>query len=193
MSKIILATTSPYRIEALKFLGIDFAAEGSKVDESQVEREDPEDLVRTLSRLKAEAVAKNHQDAIVLGMDSIGCLAGKILEKPKSKEDEYERLKALSGNDFQFLTGICAINTATGKIISKIVKTDIKMRNLSDAEINQYLAEDSRFNTYALGFDPLGHVSASFAQEIKGSYNNLLRGIPLEAMPEILQEAGYKL
>src|SRR3989338_3388652 len=113
MSKIILATTSPYRIEALKFLGIDFEAEGSKVDESQAERKNPEELIKTLSKLKAEAVAKNHSDAIIICMDSIGCFNDKILEKPKSKEDAFERLKSLSGNKFEFYTGIHIINTST--------------------------------------------------------------------------------
>jgi septum formation protein len=193
MPKIILATTSPYRIEALRFLGIDFEAEGSKIDESQTERNDPEELVKTLSRLKAEAVAKNYSDAIVIGMDSIGYSNGKILEKPKSKEEGYERLKALSGNNFQFLTGIWAVNTASHKTVSRVVKTDAVMRDLTDVEINRYLDEDPRFNTYAMGFDQMGHTSASFIQEIKGSYNNSLRGIPLESMREILLEVGYKL
>lgn len=193
MSKIILATTSPYRIEALRFLGIDFKAEGSKIDESQAERKDPEELVKTLSRLKAEAVAKNHSDAIVIGMDSVGCFNGKILEKPRSKKEGYKRLKILSGNNFQFFTGICVVNAVDNKTISKIVRTDLIMRDLTDSEINKYLDEDVHFNTYALGFDPLGHVSASFIREIKGSYNNLLRGIPLEAMTEMLLGVGCKL
>ncbi len=83
MVKIILATTSPYRKEAFGFLGIDFETEGSKVDESKVERNNPKELVKQLSKLKAEAIAKNHPDAIVIGMDSVGYFNGKILEKPK--------------------------------------------------------------------------------------------------------------
>jgi len=193
MGKIILATTSPYRREAFGFLGINFEAEGSKVDESQVPRDNPEELVKALSKLKAEAVAKNHADAIIIGMDSVGFFEGKILEKPKSKEEGFQRLKNLSGNNFQFYTGIYMINTSDNKMISKIVKTDIFMRNLTDFEINKYLDEDPYFNTYALGFDPLGHISSSFAEEIKGSYNNLLRGIPLEVLPEMLLRVGYKV
>ncbi len=193
MSKIILATTSPYRIEAFKFLGIDFEAEGSKVDESQAERKDSEELVKTLSILKAEAVAKNHADAIVIGMDSIGCFNDKILEKPKSKDEAFERLKNLSGNKFEFYAGIHIINTLTQATTSKIVKSELFMRELSEGEINQYLEQDPHYNTYALGFDPLENVSSSFIAELVGSYNNVLRGIPLEVMPKMLSEVGYKL
>ena len=67
------------------------------------------------------------------------------------------------------------------------------MRKLSDREINQYLERDSRYNTYALGFDPLENMSSSFIVKLVGSYNNVLRGIPLEVIPEILSEVGYKL
>ena len=190
MTKVILATSSPYRQEAFGFLGIDFEAEGSNVDESQVDRINPEELVRQLSKLKTEAVAKKYSDAIVIGMDSVGFFNGQILEKPKSKEEEFERLKLLSANNFQFYTGIYMINTTQNKVVSKIVKTEVYLRKLSDGEINKYLEEDPNYNTYALGFDPLGHSSSAFIQRIEGSYNNLLRGIPLEVIGEMLSGVG---
>lgn len=192
MQKIILATTSLYRKETFGYLGIDFESEGSDVDEAQLKRNEPEELVKQLSKLKAEAVAKNHSDTIVIGMDSVTYFNGQILEKPKSKEEDFQRLKALSGNNHQFYTGIHMINTGSGKVLSKIVKTDILMRELSEEEINKYLDEDPNFNTYALGYDPVKHYSASFVKKIEGSYYNLLGGIPLEMIVETLKEIGYK-
>ena len=190
--KIILATTSPYRIEAFKFLGIDFESQPSNVDESQLERNNPEELVKELSKLKAEAVAENHNDAIIVGFDSVGYLNGQILEKPKSKEEAFNRLKSLSGNKHQFYTGIYIVNTDSGKAISRVIKTEMFMRKISNDEINKYLNQDSSYNTYALGYDPLGNYSSTFIEKIEGSYNNFTRGIPLELIPEILSEAGYK-
>ena len=192
MSKIILATTSPYRKETFGYLGIPFGAEGSNADESQLERNNPEELVKTLSKLKAEGVARNHPDAIVVGMDSVGFFEGQILEKPKSKEEDFQRLKAFSGNNHQFYTGVHMINATSGKTLSKVVKTDVFMRELSEEEINKYLEEDPHFNTYALGYDPVKHISSSFVKKIEGSYYNLLGGIPLETIVEMLQEIGYK-
>lgn len=191
MTKVILATSSPYRQEAFGFLGIDFETEGSNVDELQVDRTNPEELVKQLSQLKAEAVAKNHRDTVVIGMDSVGYFDGQILEKPKSKEEAYNRLKFLSGKNHQFYTGICMVNTGLNKTLSRIIKTEVFMRNLSDEEINKYLNEDPHYNTYALGYDPLGHSSSSFIQRIEGSYNNLLRGIPLEVIMKMLGEVGF--
>ena len=192
MKKLILATTSPYRIEIFGYLGIPFEAEGSNVDESLAERKNPEELVNHLSKLKAEAVAKNHSDAIVVGMDSIVFFEGKILEKPKSKEEDFKRLKDLSGKNHQFYTGIYLIDTTSGKRLSRVVITDVFMREFSDQEINRYLEEDPNFNTYALGYDPIRHISSSFVKEIRGSYYNLLGGIPLETIVEMLKEIGHK-
>jgi septum formation protein len=193
MAKIILATSSPYRQEAFGFLGIPFEIEGSKVDESQVERNNPEELVKNLSKLKAEAVTKNHSDAIVIGMDSIGYFNGQILEKPKSKEEAFQRLKNLSGQKHEFYTGVYMINTSTKATTLKVVKSEIFMRELLDSEINKYLNQDPNYNTYALGYDPLKNISSSFIQKLVGSYNNVLRGIPLEVLPEMLSEVGYNL
>ena len=192
MSKIILATTSPYRKKIFGYLGIPFEVEGSNVDESQLERNDPEELVRNLSKLKAEAVARNHSSAIVIGMDSVAYFNGRIFEKPKSKKEDFQRLKTLSGGNHQFYTGIHIINTGSDKTLSKIVKTEVFMRELSEEEINKYLNEDLNFNTYALGYDPIKHYSASFVKKIVGSYHNLLGGIPLETIVEMLKEIDYK-
>jgi len=193
MNRIILATTSPYRQKAFEFLGVNFISEGSKVDESQVARNNPDKLVSELSKLKAEAVAKNHKEGIVIGMDSVGCFNGKILEKPKSREEAFQRLKLLSGNNYQFYTGVYIIDVTSKKIISRVVKTEIFLRDLSEKEINYYLNQDEFFNTYAVGFNPLGHYSSTFTKRIDGSYNNYLRGIPLETIVEMLNEFGCDL
>jgi septum formation protein len=194
MKYIILATTSPYRKQAFEMLGIPFTTEESKVDEYFDKRpSNPEDLVQHLAKLKAEAVAKNHNEGIIIGFDSVGWFKSKILEKPKSKQDGFERLKALSGKNYQFYTGIHLIDLSDGRILSKAVRTDVRMRNLSDLEINRYLDNDPYYNTYAPGYDPLGHSSHSFTKSITGSYNNYLRGFPTESIVEMLKEVGMKI
>jgi len=192
MTKIILATTSPYRIETFGYLGIPFEAEGSNVDESQVERNNPEELVKTLSKLKAESVAKNHLNAIVIGLDSVGFFEGKILEKPKSKEEAFQRLKSLSEKKYDFYTGVYIVNTSAQKSITRVVKSEVVMRKLSDSEINKYLDQDPNYNKYAHGYDIKNYASSSFPAKLIGSYTNALMGIPIEVVIEMLAEIGYK-
>ncbi len=85
---LVLATTSPYRLEIFQKLGLHFTSEGSNVDEYTADRpSDPEDLTQHLAKLKAESVAENHQSGIVIGFDSVGLFNGEILEKPRSREE----------------------------------------------------------------------------------------------------------
>lgn len=189
--KIILATTSPYRIKAFKMLGLGFEAEASNAEEKFAGRpNDPEALVKELARLKAETVAKNHKEGIVIGFDSIGFFEGKILEKPGSRQEAFERLKNLSGKKFQFYTGMHTIKLPEKKAFSDSSKTEVWMRKLGEKEISAYLDSDKRFMTYALGFDPEASYSASFAEKIKGSYNNLIHGIALETVVKRLRQMG---
>ncbi len=189
--KIILATTSPYRKDIFESLSIPFKVEGSNVDESQVKRSDPKELVEELSRLKAEAVAKNHEEAIVIGFDSVGFFNGKILEKPKSEEEAFERLRSLSGKEHYHYTGIYMINKLSGKIVAKVNENKIFMRKYSDKEIKEYLKQDKRFNTFALGYNTERYISASFIEKIEGNHLNL-KGIPLSDVIKMLDEIGYK-
>lgn len=193
MRKIILASTSIYRKKALELLGVGFDVMGSGIDENFFGRPaDPLKLVKILARKKAQAVAKNYSEEIVIGLDSVGWFSNSILEKPKSEEEAYGRLVAMSGNDFQFYTGICIIDTKYGKKYERQALTDVLMRKIRTHEISRYLSEHPAFKTYSLGFDPLGHSSATFIKAIDGSYNNLLRGIPLEIIAELLRNIEEK-
>ncbi|MCK9379005.1 MAG: Maf family nucleotide pyrophosphatase [Candidatus Moranbacteria bacterium] len=191
MKKIILATTSPYRQELFRLIGIEFEAIGSDVDEKFDGRPNgPDELVEELARQKAQAVAEKVNEGIVVGFDSVGWFDGKILEKPKSKKDAEKRLQNLSGSSFQFYTGIFLIDAENGRTMKSVVKTDVNMRDIDKKEIEKYLSQDDKFSTYALGFDPLGHYSATFVKNISGSYNNLTRGIPIECVIEMLKKMG---
>jgi septum formation protein len=198
--KIILATTSPFRIDAFNMLGIKFECMGSEVNENFDDRPtDPGRLVLCLAKLKAEAVAgyimnlnseifAEHKKGLVIGFDSVGYFEKTILEKPASYSEAFERLKAMSRKRYQFYTGICMISLPDRKIYERLVITDLVMRNISEKEIEFYLNQDPNYNKYAQGFDPLGNYSSTFIKEIRGSYNNPLRGIPLEVIVEMINQ-----
>jgi len=187
--KIILATASPYRQNVFRDAGFEFEAQASEIDERFKDRPtDPRELVRVLAKLKAENVAKEYNEGIIIGFDSAGCFDGEILEKPKSEQDAFDRLMRLSGNSYSFFTGVHMINKSNGKVITKVVETVAQMRNLSSEEIRDYLRSDTRYKTYAHGFDPMAGISSTFIKSINGSYLNILQGIPLETIVEMLEE-----
>jgi septum formation protein len=194
MTKLILATSSPFRLKAFDYLDLEFIAQSSNVDERFEGRPtDPKKLVKCLAKLKAEHIAKEYSEGIVIGFDSVGCHKKHILEKPKSRQVAYYRLKALSGNKLNFYTGVHMINCEKGTVLSDVASTTIFMREITDLEINKYLDQDPKFDTSALGFNPLKFYSATFAKKITGSYNNFTRGMPLELISEMLPKIGYKV
>lgn len=194
MTHLILATTSPHRKRLFSTLGLDFVCEGSNVDEYNDDRpQNPKDLVQYLARLKAEAVAKNHSSGIVVGFDSVAYFEGEILEKPRSRQEDFERLRRLSGNSHNFYTGIHMINLDTGKVLRDVVETTAFFREISDEEIDKYLDQDSMFNTYALGYAPPEHYSATFIKRLEGSPHNIFWGLPVERIMPMLLQIGYKL
>jgi septum formation protein len=192
MIKLILGTTSPHRRKAFDFLNLEYEPTGSNVDEMFEGRPDnPEELVKQLAKLKAHAVAANYSGGIVIGFDSIGFYDGIILEKPKSKDEAFSRLKSLSGQSYQLHTGVHMINIGDGRELSKVVTTNVSMRNLEDNQIRKYLEEDPKFKTMAFGYDPAHPIGASFIARVEGSYTNLLWGMPLESIVEMLPHVGY--
>ena len=193
MTQLILATTSLHRRKAFGSLGFNYTAESSNVNEYFAGRPDnPQELVKKSAELKAKAIAPNYANAIIMGFDSVGFLGNTILEKPKSKQEAFEKLRSLSGKDHQYYTGIHMINTANEQELSRVVKTDISMRELNDSEIEKYLNEDEGYKNLALGYNTLKHTSLSFIKRIEGSYHNILWGLPLETIVEMLPEIGYE-
>lgn len=184
MDEIILATSSPYRIERFKKLGINFITEGSNVDEYFDGRPNaPEELVQHLARLKAQSVAKNHSQGIIIGFDSIAYFEGNIIEKPMSRQEEDNLLKSLSGKTHEFYTGIYMINLANNKILTSVGKTSLLMSELEEGEINRYLDQDPNY--------PKGFNYGIFIKSIQGSYNSFLCGLPTEKIIEMLKQIGY--
>lgn len=192
MKKLVLATTSIPRREAFDELQIPYKAVGSEVDEYFEGRpKNPEELVLLLSGLKAESVAKKRPDSIVIGFDSVVYFNGKILEKPKSRKEAFKRLQNFSGNSYEFYTGIKLIDGKWEE--STISLTRVNVRYLDNSEIKKYLDQDLNYKRYALGFDPLNTYGMTFINRIEGSYNNILRGIPLEKIVEMVKRRGFKI
>jgi len=91
--KIILASTSPRRLELLRGLGLNVKVVGSRVKESKFSIKNPEKLVKTLALTKAQEVARRTKDGLVIGADTIVVLKGKILGKPKDSKEAKSMLK----------------------------------------------------------------------------------------------------
>lgn len=190
MRKIILASGSPRRKQILEQVGLNFTVEVSDYEEKSIPGVSPSEFVETLSLEKANVVAKNHNDAIIIGADTIVVLDNQILGKPKTKQDAREMLKKLSGNTHSVFTGFTIIDTVNKRTITNHVETKIRFKNLSEEEIRAYIETGEPMDKAgAYGVQDKG---ALFVEHIEGDYSSVM-GLPIVKIFEILKELGIDI
>jgi len=189
--KIILASTSASRRNLLDRTGIQYSIEPSDYEEDMSIDLSPHDLVKTFSQGKARAVAKNHDDAIIIGADSIAVLDGRPLGKPKDRADAEKTLRSLSGRDHIFLTGFTIIDSKNGKETTKLIENTVTFRKLSEADITAYIDSGEPLAGHAGAYAAQGR-GAFLISSITGEYTNTL-GLPLGSLAETMLEFGINL
>ena len=192
--KLVLASTSRYRKSLLEKLGLRFETISPEVDESPTAGETPEDLVSRLSKAKAQAVAEQLTDALVIGSDQLAMVDGNILGKPGTEEKARAQLATLSGRQVTFLTGLCLASApvaATGVVRPaefELIRTPVQFRQLSPAQIEDYVAREQPLDC-AGSFKSEGLGIALF-ERLGGDDPNALIGLPLIALCDMLERAG---
>ncbi len=186
MVSVILASASPRRAELLRQIGLDFQVRPAAIDETPGAGEPAADYVERLAREKALAVAAGAADALVLGSDTSVVLDGRILGKPEHPEQAREMLRQLSGACHQVMTGVAL--ACAGRCESRLVVTDVRFRELSDGEIQAYIASGEPMDKAgSYGIQGLGGI---FVENLRGSYSAVV-GLPLLETASLLADAGY--
>lgn len=188
MRELILASSSRYRADLLRRLGLPFAAYAPDIDESATPGERPRDLVERLARQKAAAVAQAHRNALIIGSDQVAVLGERILGKPGTAARAREQLGLLSGRSVTFLTSLCLLDAASGTAQAAVIPANVRLRQLSAAEIADYVAREQPLDC-AGAFKSEGLGIALF-EAIEGTDPNALIGLPLIALCSMLRQAG---
>ena len=188
--RIILASTSPRRIELLKNAGVEFEAVGSDYEEDMTLPMEPKELAKFLSRGKAEAVARNYDDAIIIAGDTFIAFQGKILGKPHTEDKAKEMLSMLSGDTHSVISGITVIDTKSGKVASEAVETFVTFKKLSEKEIDEYIKTGNPLNF--AGSYAIQAVGDKFVEKIEGDYNSIM-GLPVFRVVEVLKDFGVEV
>ena len=173
--RLILASGSPRRRELLARMGYRFEILVPDVDEHV---EGPaREVVGILSLRKARAAAAQLSDGIVIASDTLVSLNGEALGKPADAQDARRMLLELSGNTHEVFTGVALIDAASGRTLSRVVRTGVRFRDLSDEEICAYIRTGEpmdKAGAYAIQGGAHGFVEA-----LDGSYENVI-GFPVE-------------
>ncbi|MGG4610213.1 Maf family protein [Providencia sp. Me31A] len=188
MKSIILASTSAFRQTLLKKLGLPFLAVPPNIDESSILQESAQALVMRLSHEKAQALANQYPQHLIIGSDQVCVIDGKIVGKPHHFDNAFKQLKAASGNKITFYTGLCLLDTETGKFNVQCELFDVYFRQLSDNEITNYLHKEEPYQC-AGSFKSEG-LGISLFEKLSGRDPNTLIGLPIILLLEMLRHHG---
>jgi len=192
MTTLVLASQSPARLQTLRNAGIDPAVIVSGVDESKLDGLAPRDLALGLAELKCRAVAGRPEvpaGALVLGCDSVLELDGKPLGKPHTAAEATRRWQAMRGRSGVLVTGHALLDTATGKEVSATAETTVHFADVTDAEIEAYVATGEPLHVAgAFTVDGLG---GAFVTGIEGDHHNVV-GVSLTLVRELVASLGHQ-
>jgi septum formation protein len=190
MPRLILASASPRRLDLLARIGVvPDAVLPADVDESVAKGERPRDHALRLARAKAEAVAAQQPNALVLAADTVVAVGRRILPKVEDEATLRACMALLSGRRHRVLTGV-ALAVPGGDTRTRLVETMIAMKRLSAEEIDHYAAH-GEWRGKAGGYALQGYGEV-YVRHIAGSYSNVV-GLPLAETRLLLKAAGYPL
>ena len=186
-SRIILASSSPRRKALLEKIGLSFDICHSNIDEDIKKGETPEEHCLRLAEEKAKEAAKNVKNGWIIGADTIVFIDNRILGKPSGIKEAWEMLNLLKGRYHKVCTAFCLLNAATGNKIKRVVESRVKIKNLTDKEIEDYIKTSEPFDK--AGAYAVQGIGSFMVEEIEGSYTNVV-GLPMEELEEALEQAG---
>lgn len=188
---LILASASPRRRELLSQVGVNFVIEVSDVEEVTDPAQSPELQVQSLALQKAQAVARNHTEGLVLGADTVVVNDGVLLGKPQNEAEAKTMLRSLSGKWHQVMTAVSLVDASEqNPAWTSVEITNVKFRDLTEDDIAAYVATgESMDKAGAYGIQGYG---ALLVERIEGCYNNVV-GLPLQQVAAGLRTWGMNL
>lgn len=205
MKRIILASASPRRRELLEKTGLDFEVIPGEVDEAAVVRKIartyggtssaagkegpcngyPAAVVEALSRCKAEAVAAQISEGIVIGSDTI-VWDGAILGKPKDRADAYRMLRRIQGSAHSVFTGVTVLVKEHGNTMRHTFscETRVHVFPMTEQETEEYLNTGEPMDK--AGAYGIQGKFGLWVKAIEGDYNCVV-GLPVSALWQVLK------
>ncbi len=175
--RVILASSSPRRVELLRNVGLSFEQKPSEiVEEMSFGGHSPADMAVELSRRKAFASALGETSGWVLGADTVVALEDEILGKPSSEDEARAILRKLSGRMHVVITGYTIVHIPSGRAVSDYDMTAVSFWDYSNEEIEMYVDTGEPLDKAgAYGIQGIGGL---LVERIEGCYFNVV-GLPL--------------
>lgn len=189
--QLVLASSSPYRKKLLEQLNLDFISVSPNIDETQQPGEPLADTALRLAKEKAFAVADQFPDALIIGSDQTAVFNGQAMCKPGTHDVAVKQLQQCRGRLIMVHSAICLLNTATGTKQTRNIPTQIRFRNLTDAEIEHYLELEQPYD--CAGSVKTEGLGITLLSEIQSNDPTAIIGLPLIALIDMLKAENYSV
>ncbi|MDO8500920.1 MAG: Maf family protein [Gemmatimonadaceae bacterium] len=183
--RVILASSSPRRCQLLDLVGIRHEVIPADTDETYLAGEIAEAHAERLARAKAEKIAADALDALVISADTIVVIDGIVLGKPLDVGDAERMLAMLSGRSHTVITAVAVSNE--GRTVSAVEQVDVTFMPLDEDDIRRYVATGEPMDKAgAYGIQGFG---ATIVRRIDGDYFAVM-GLSLVRLVALLRELG---
>lgn len=188
---LVLASTSAYRRTLLERLHIPFETDRPETDETPLDGEAPPATAERLAAAKARAVAARWPDALIIGSDQVAYMGDEVFGKPGTEARAIAQLQRMRGRIVTFHTALALLNTRTGTLQIEGVPTQVRFRDLSDAEIERYVARERPLD--CAGSAKSEGLGITLLDAMPGDDPTALIGLPLIALSRMLRAEGLQL
>jgi MAF protein len=208
LPRVVLASQSPRRLELLTDMGFRPEVIPASVDEAPVRTEPPEAMAVRLALAKAQAVAREAPDGLIIAADTVVALEGKVLGKPRTGQEAFDMLMRLRGRRHLVHTGLALRYGPGGQEVVQLATTPVLMRTYSELDMRAYIQTGDpmdKAGAYAIqnaGFDPVQRTEDCYANVIGLPLCHLYRVLaawglapprhPLERCPWPVQTGGCR-
>jgi septum formation protein len=188
-AQLILASASPRRRELLEQIGIRYQVQTADIDETAWPDEDPLDLVQRLAKEKAQWVWEHSDKTMpVLGADTLGVLAERLLVKPDDFASARQMLLSMSGRMHTIYSAVALCHQDICELA--VSESKVWFRMIAEAEIAAYWQQGEPWDK--AGAYAIQGIGAIFVERLEGSYSGVM-GLPLFETAQLLQKIGIRI
>ena len=190
--QIILASTSRYRQEIIARLGLPFTAVPPVCDETPLPGESALDTAVRLARSKAQSLAADYPNALIIGSDQVALLDGQQIGKPGSFENGVAMLQWMSGRTVVFHSALALYNSASGRLQETVGITHVTLRQLTEQQIRHYLTREPDA-LHCAGSAKSEGLGGALLEKVESDDPNALIGVPLFKLISMLNAEGVEI
>jgi septum formation protein len=172
-------------------LQLPFQTASPNIDETPAVGENAPQTALRLSKLKAEAVAQQHPNALIIGSDQVALLGDQQLGKPLTHDNAVQQLRAMRGKTVNFFTAVSLLNAHTNDMQTALVETKVSFRDITNEEIERYLRKEQPY--HCAGSAKSEGLGIALIKQIEGDDPNALIGLPLIILVDMFKKQGVEI